>query len=206
MRYLLLGLTAALVGCGGSGSSASADGGANGGACSSGAGGCASSSGGAPSAGASSTGGGGQSSGGTAGAGAIAGAGGAAGAGGLPCGVSAPDSGVLARFEVTGQFFNVWITDPTGVSSAIDLWQGRSTASIPNGALVCEPADYNCGYGWHLDPAQIQFADFTIEVCDGTPSYVDANCSTFGANYCPWSAVLVGLWDCRTPGCPAVPK
>jgi hypothetical protein len=196
-----LGLTAVLVGCGNGGSSAGADSGAHGGACSSSVGGCASSSGGT-----TSIGGGGATSGGTAGAGANAGAGGAAGSSGLPCGVAPPDSGVLARFEVAGEFFNAWITDVTGISGAIDLWQGRSTASIPNGALVCEPADYNCGYGWHLDPAQLQFADFTIEVCDGTPSYVDGNCATFGSNYCPWSAVLVGLWDCSTPGCPPVPK
>jgi hypothetical protein len=134
-----------------------------------------------------------------------AGAAGAGGAGnGLPCGVE-PSGGVYAVFRVGTETFYALITNLTGIQQAIDLWQGRSTAQIPNGKLVCTSANYNCGYSWYLDPSSIQFADVTIELCDGTPSYVEANCASFGTNYCPWSAQLIELYDCRQAGCPPVP-
>lgn len=72
-----------------------------------------------------------------------------------------------------------------------------STASIPNGDLVCEPAPYNCGYGWHRNPDTIEFAEATIELCDATTSYVEGNGKAFGPGYCPWPAELIELRDCR---------
>jgi hypothetical protein len=37
-----------------------------------------------------------------------------------------------------------------------------------------------------------RFADAAVEVCDGLPSYVEANLGTWaGANYCPWGARVV---------------
>lgn len=124
---------------------------------------------------------------------------------GLNCAM--PNDGLLAVFRVAGtEYFSAQITDPVGMQQAIDLWTGASTANIPNGALICEPADYNCGYTWHLDPADIQFADFTIELCDGTPSYLEDHCAEFGARYCTWAGELIELYDCRINGCPLVPK
>jgi hypothetical protein len=118
-----------------------------------------------------------------------------------------PTDGLFAVFRVADtEYFSAQITDPVGMQQAIDLWTGASTANIPNGALVCEPADYNCGYNWHLDPADIQFADVTIEVCDGTPSYLEDHCADFGARYCTWAAELIELYDCRIDGCPLVAK
>lgn len=115
--------------------------------------------------------------------------------------------GVLAIFDVVGQPYRVHITNQTGIDGAIALWNGTSTANIPNGTLVCEPAAYNCDWSFHVDPATVAFAEVTIEVCDGTPSYVDENCASFGNQYCPWSAELVDLRDCRTDSaCPVMPK
>lgn len=117
-----------------------------------------------------------------------------------------PEGGVWATFDVVDDVYRAHITNPNGVQQALDLWAGTSKAAIPNGALVCASASFNCGWGFHQDPATIEFAEATIEVCDGTPSYVDANCGDFGAQYCPWSAVLSELRDCRSdPLCPLVP-
>lgn len=118
-----------------------------------------------------------------------------------------PSGGVYATFLVTDEVFRAQITDGDAIQQAIDLWQGNSTASIPNGALICEPASFNCGYGWHLDPEDIEFADLTIEVCDGSPSFIEDNCDDFVDRYCPWNAELIDLRDCRTePTCPQVPE
>lgn len=117
-----------------------------------------------------------------------------------------PEGGVWATFGVVDDVYRAHITNPNGIQQALDLWAGTSKAAIPNGALVCASASFNCGWGFHQDPATIEFAELTIEVCDGTPSYVDANCGDFGAQYCPWSATLSELRDCRTdPLCPIVP-
>jgi hypothetical protein len=118
-----------------------------------------------------------------------------------------PTSGVYATFRVArSEIFHAWITDSEGIDQAVALWQGVSRARIPAGLLICESVEWNCPWSWHLDPDSIRFAEFAIEICDGTPSYVEANCGSFGPYYCPWSAELIELRDCREdPKCPPVP-
>jgi hypothetical protein len=140
--------------------------------------------------------------------GAATGTGGAGGGavGEPPC-AAWPSGGVYAKFDVAGEAYYASITNPMGINQAIALWKGSSNANIPNGNLVCSAAPYNCPFRFYQDPASITFAEVTIEVCDGAPSYVDMNCASFGARYCPWSAKLVELRDCRTDAaCPVVPK
>ena len=45
---------------------------------------------------------------------------------------------------------------------------------------------------WSLDPNDFEFAEITIEVCDGIPSDVEAGLVT-SDRYCPWSAVIADL-------------
>ena len=57
-------------------------------------------------------------------------------------------------------------------------------------------AAHNVPYGWHLDPQDVSLADFTMEVCDARPSYVEEKIGEFVGNvgrYCPWNARLVEL-------------
>jgi hypothetical protein len=123
------------------------------------------------------------------------------------CG-SLPNSGVYATFRSGTDVFHVWITKPSGITHAIDLWKGQSTAKIPAGSLDCTAATFNCPWTWRMKPDTVDFADFTIELCDGLPSYVEAHCNTFAnGTYCPWNAELTELRDCRTdPSCPMVPR
>lgn len=129
-----------------------------------------------------------------------------------------PVEGVYATFRIPPappdrpeQRFWASITSAAGILSALDAWQGRSSANIPAGDLVCEPAAWNCGWPWHQDPATVVLAEMAIEVCDGMPPPTTEACLTFragsGGGFCPWSAELVELRDCRTdPSCPAVPR
>jgi hypothetical protein len=50
----------------------------------------------------------------------------------------------------------------------------------------------NTGYSWHIDPASVEFADVTTEVCDGLPSHVEANTIT-SDRYCPWQAEVIEI-------------
>jgi hypothetical protein len=121
---------------------------------------------------------------------------------------SLPTTGVYATFRVVNDVFRASITHPTGIDQALAIWHGQSQAKIPVGQLACGNGAYNCGWTWSMSPASITFAEVTIEVCDGTPSYVEGNCTTFpNGLYCPWSAELIELRDCRTQAtCPAVPR
>jgi hypothetical protein len=108
--------------------------------------------------------------------------------------------GALATFEVEGERFKVWTTNPQTIEDLHELQQGTSTASIPNGRILLGPgrARHNAPYHWHLDPQDIAMAEVAIELCDGLPSYVEENVDEFVERvrrYCPWAAKLVELQD-----------
>ena len=110
--------------------------------------------------------------------------------------------GLLATFDVLGKRFKVWVTNPSTIDDILALQQGTSTANIPNGRILRGPGQggHNFPWSWHLDPEDIEMAEFTIEVCDGRPSFVEENVDEFVDNvgrYCPWSAALVQVEDFR---------
>jgi hypothetical protein len=126
---------------------------------------------------------------------------------GIGCSCSLPVGGLYATFKVGAESYNQHITNPEAINDAIALWRGKSNKRIPIGALQCGCQGWNCGWHFSVDPTTIQFAAVTIELCDGTPSYVDAHCASFGSSYCPWGAKLVELRDCRgSARCPPVPR
>lgn len=117
-------------------------------------------------------------------------------------GKAALAGGLLASFQVGEESFRVWITNPATIQQVLDLEVGASTASIPTGRILDGPGtgDHNAPWTWHLDPEDIEMADFTIEVCDATPSYVEDNKREFidvVLRYCPWSAELASVEDYR---------
>jgi hypothetical protein len=121
-----------------------------------------------------------------------------------PVNARALRGGVVATFDVHGELFRVWVTNSEAIDQLFALQQGRSTASIPIGRLLRGPgrAAHNAPWRWHFDPEQFALADFTIELCDARPSYVQENLNYFVKTvrtYCPWEAILVDLRDLRQP-------
>lgn len=112
----------------------------------------------------------------------------------LPSASSGPSEGadgVIVTFQVGDrETFKVRLTDAVDIAVALDLAAGKAAPKIPNGKIVRGSADVNEGYSWHLDPADIEFAEVTTEVCDGLPSYVEDGSLT-GERFCPWSAEVV---------------
>ncbi len=125
------------------------------------------------------------------------------------CGVATPtpdrgelSGGILATFEVVGEEFRVWVTNPETIQQILDLQRGASEASIPNGVVLRGPgqADHNQPWSWHLDPQDIEMAEVTMELCDGTPSFVEEELDYFVdtvGRYCPWMARLLEVEDYR---------
>ncbi len=92
------------------------------------------------------------------------------------CATSTPvpsTEGVVVTFRVADvESYKIRLTDAADVEIARKLLAAEEAPAIPNGVVVRGSADVNVGYGWHIDPATVEFADFTTEVCDGLPSDV----------------------------------
>jgi hypothetical protein len=105
---------------------------------------------------------------------------------------SAPSGGVVVTFQVGAEQFRIELTDPADIDIARKLLAGEEAPGIPNGVVVRGDPGVNTGYSWHIDPASVEFADVTTEVCDGLPSDVEANQIT-SDRFCPWNAKVIGI-------------
>jgi hypothetical protein len=94
----------------------------------------------------------------------------------------------------------LWITDEDFIEEAIRLL-GEGAQRVPNFLeVIPAPSCVDDQWSWHVDPAAVEWADFTIELCDGRPSYIEDNlCSWIREvrGWCPWSAVVVSIEDFR---------
>lgn len=100
--------------------------------------------------------------------------------------------GVVVTFSVADEEYRIRLTDPADIEIARKLLDGEKAPSIPNGVVIRGEPDVTTGYSWHIDPATVEFADVTIEVCDGHPSDVESGTIT-SDRYCPWDAQVIGI-------------
>jgi hypothetical protein len=101
--------------------------------------------------------------------------------------------GVVVTLRVAdAEEYRIHLTDQDDIVIAQKLLAGQAAPTIPNGRVVRGDADVNVGYSWHIDPASVEFADMTTEVCDGRPSDVEKGVIT-SDHYCPWSAKVVAI-------------
>lgn len=101
--------------------------------------------------------------------------------------------GVVVTLRVAGaEQYRIRLTDPADIEIARRLLAGEEAPRIPNGVVVRGDPDANVGYSWHIDPESVEFADFTVEVCDGLPSDVEKGLIT-SDRYCPWSAEVIAI-------------
>lgn len=111
------------------------------------------------------------------------------------------EGGILATFEVSGEPFQVWVTDDAAIEQILAVRDGTSDANIPNGVLRHGPgiAKHNAPWSWHLDAEEIEMAEQAIEVCDGRPSLVEDLLEAYldVGRFCPWGAELVSVDDRR---------
>jgi hypothetical protein len=101
---------------------------------------------------------------------------------------------VIVTFRTAGdEEYRILLTDAEDIGMARRLLAGEEAPSIPNGRIVRGgDGGVNTGYSWHIDPESVEFADFTIELCDGRPSYVEDGTLT-GDFFCPWTAEVVAV-------------
>ena len=104
-----------------------------------------------------------------------------------------PDAtSVVVTFRVADEEYRIRLSDPADIAIARKLLDGETAPSIPNGVVIRGEPDVNTGYSWHIDPATVEFADVTAEVCDGRPSDVESGTITSN-HYCPWDAQVIAI-------------
>ena len=112
------------------------------------------------------------------------------------CDDDGPDSDddlPVATFEVAGEeTYKIALATPELVEHARQLLEGEEVAAIPVGRIVRDDPSVNAPWSWHIDPATLEFAEVTIEVCDGLPSFVEDGSLT-SDTYCPWSAEVIAI-------------
>ena len=91
--------------------------------------------------------------------------------------------------SVLGETFVMRVEDPETIRLARENLQGRNQA-FPVGPLLRGDGGFNAPWSWHFDPAEVRLAEAAIEVCDGTPSYVESHLEDY-PTYCPWAAEIV---------------
>jgi hypothetical protein len=108
----------------------------------------------------------------------------------IGAGCAALSPTVLVEFEIVDETLTVGIDDDAFATEARRLLDSGETRVPVFNTLVdgeaCDPQ-----WSWHPDPTDVEFADFTIELCDGVPSYIEENKAEWLStvmSYCPWSA------------------
>jgi hypothetical protein len=112
-----------------------------------------------------------------------------------PSAASAAATEYVATVKVTGgagsENYRIHLVEAVDIAAAFDSLSGASD-QFPNGLIDRSGPEYNVGYSWHIDPNDVEFADFTIELCDGLPSDVE-NGTLTSDRYCPWSGRVVAM-------------
>lgn len=106
--------------------------------------------------------------------------------------VVAPNDVVITVRVADAEEYRIRLTDADDIAIARKLLAGEAAPHIPNGRVVRGEPDVNVRYSWHIDPASVEFADTTTEVCDGRPSDVERGAIS-SDRYCPWSAKVVAI-------------
>ena len=107
---------------------------------------------------------------------------------------AAPDDGALFRVEVSGESFTVSILDAAIISEAERRMQEEDGVGIVMGTLARGDGGFNLPWSWHMLPNTVQVVDFSIELCDGRPSMVEADVDYWVdtvKQFCPWGGRLV---------------
>jgi len=105
------------------------------------------------------------------------------------CGTGPGDPSAEFVVAVGSETFVLRTTHPETMALFRDALAGRRSG-FPIGPLRRGDGGFNAPWSWHLDPAATRFTEAAIEVCDGTPSYVEAHQADF-PTYCPWGARIV---------------
>ena len=104
-----------------------------------------------------------------------------------------PQAGMYFVVDVVGERFTMLVVDQQSISEALDNMNGLNSMH-PIGVLEFGDGGYNKGWGWHYKPESVRMTDFSTEVCDAEPHFVQENLDYWVNTvqyYCPWAAKII---------------
>jgi uncharacterized protein (TIGR03437 family) len=103
--------------------------------------------------------------------------------------------------------FVIKLTDPVKIQRARDILSGKESPTTHiRGRIVKQAVPWNPPWSFHFDPQSVGFFDLAIEVCDGSPGYVESFLADAGGAFlpgniwCPWSSRLLKEIPPPNPG------
>uniref|UniRef100_A0A7C2BLC1 BP74 N-terminal domain-containing protein n=1 Tax=Thermosphaera aggregans TaxID=54254 RepID=A0A7C2BLC1_9CREN len=102
-------------------------------------------------------------------------------------------TGWLFTVDVNGERFKVLVKDPEIAEVLRSMMRGEREGIIM-GEIRKGDGGFNKPWSWHLDPDTVKIVDLTIELCDGTPSFVESDLDYWVnvvKRYCPWGGEVV---------------
>lgn len=102
-----------------------------------------------------------------------------------------PPNGQYFTVQVASDQFVMYVTDADTIRLATENFQGKNNA-FPSGRIDRGNGGFNQPWSWHFIPESVRMVEASIEVCDGTPSYVNNHLDDFvSIGYCPWGGKIV---------------
>jgi len=107
--------------------------------------------------------------------------------------VQSPPSGEYFTVQVGTQNFVMFATDAETIRLAKDNFNGKNHR-FPSGHIIEGDGGFNQPWNWHFVAEDVRMVEVAIEVCDGTPGYVNDHLSDYlGTAFCPWSAKVIKI-------------
>lgn len=108
-------------------------------------------------------------------------------------GPTAPDGGRTFLVQAVGDQFRLRLTDPEAIRLAMENLEGRNNKH-PNGRIAPGDGGFNAPWSWHFVADSVRMVDASMELCDGTPRYVESHRGEYLlSGYCPWGARIVAV-------------
>ena len=108
--------------------------------------------------------------------------------------------GAFVTFDLIGEGFTVWSTNDAFIDRAIELVGDDGFNPTPVFNEVIAGAGCDSRYSWHVGAEDMAWGDFTTEVCDAAPHYIEENTSAWidrVGQWCPWGPDVISVDDRR---------
>jgi hypothetical protein len=99
--------------------------------------------------------------------------------------------------DVNGERFIIYVTDAETIRLAIENMEGKNNM-FPMGELERGDGGFNKPWSWHLKPDTVRMVEVSIELCDGTPSFIENELEYWLGtvkSYCPWWGRIIAMGD-----------
>jgi len=111
-------------------------------------------------------------------------------------------AGTYFVVQVVDEKFTMYVTNPEAVQLALENMEGKNSMH-PQGDLDFGDGGFNKPWSWHMKPETVEMVEVSVELCDGTPSMLEANL-TYWVNtvkfFCPWDSKVLSASKMNSNG------